>query len=463
MTPSTIISSTRRRPLDRVYDYLATGLDKVQIPGLCVFAAGTAFSISFTNWAVFPFVLLPLFLWADLTRRNPAYRTSLDFPFLALYASAVASSFAAYYVGGTEFMNRSFSWAYQYTAPLAFYAVAFSLYRRDKRIAAVMFIMLVAAATANSGYAIYQFCDRVFHGVHVLTNRPGGRMFYMTYGGVMTAVCSLTLVALVKAKMRLWARIVLGFALAIMLGGLAVSLVRSAWLGFGVSFVVIAVIAERRLLWAIPVVLVVAFLIAPREIIDRAASLVRVGTAFENVEPAKPDVEPAKPDVEPAKPDVEPAAPDGESRLGIWKTYVRIAGDYPALGIGLHNARYTYDRYKDPGSIESEIPHAHNNYLQAVVERGIIGLVAFLALVGGLFVIFARAYRRGPPGSKTYVIGLAGVGIMSGFLVEGLFEYTFGDFEIMILIYGLAAVAVALTRREASETLGKKETHVTGQ
>jgi O-antigen ligase len=442
LTPPTTISRTWRSPFDRVYDYLATGLDKIQIPGLCVFAAGTAFSISFTNWAVFPFVLLPLLLWADLTRRNPAYRTTLDFPFLALYASAVASSFAAYYVGGTEFMNRSFSWVYQYTAPLAFYAVAFSLYRRDKRIAAVMFIMLVVAATVNSGYAIYQFCERLSHGVHVLTNRPGGRMFYMTYGGVMTAVCSLTLVALVKAKMRPWARIVLGFALAIMLGGLAVSLVRSAWLGFGVSFVVIAVIAERRLLWAIPVVLVVAFLIAPREIIDRAASLIRVGAAFENVEPADPE---------------------GESRLGIWKTYVRIAGDYPALGIGLHNARYTYDRYKDPDSIESEIPHAHNNYLQAVVERGIIGLAAFLALVGGLFVIFARAYRRGPPGGKTYVIGLAGVGIMSGFLVEGLFEYTFGDFEIMILIYGLAAVAVALTRRESDETLGKKEMHVTGQ
>jgi O-antigen ligase len=417
-----------------------TGLDKVQVAGLCVFAAGAAFSISFTNWSVFPFVLIPLVLWADLTRRNPAYRTTLDIPFLALYASAVASSFAAYYVGGTEFMNRSFSWVYRYTAPLAFYAVAFSLYTRDKRIVAVMFIMLAAAATVNSGYAIYQFCDRLFHGIHVLTNRPGGRMFYMTYGGVMTAVCSLTLVALVKAKMRIWARIVLVSALAVMLGGLAVSLVRSAWLGFGVSFVVIAVIAERRLLWAVPAVLVVAMLIAPREIIDRAASLVRVGTAFENAEPADPDV--------------EPADPDGESRLGIWKTYVRIAGDYPAFGIGLHNARYTYDRYKDPGSIESEIPHAHNNYLQAVVERGIIGLVAFLALVGGLFVIFARAYRRGPPGSKTYVVGLAGVGIMSGFLVEGLFEYTFGDFEIMILIYGLAAVAVALTRREPGETPG---------
>ncbi|UCE27920.1 MAG: O-antigen ligase family protein [Candidatus Coatesbacteria bacterium] len=439
ISPATI-NGTRRRTVDRVYDYLATGLDKVQVAGLCVFAAGTAFSISFTNWSVFPFVLLPLVLWADLTRRNPAYRTALDIPLLAVYASAVASSFASYYAGGAEFMSRSFSWVYRYTAPLAFYAVAFSLYRRDKRVVAAMFIMLVAAATANSGYAIYQFCDRVLHGVHVLTNRPGGRMFYMTYGGVMAAVCSLTLVALVKAKIRLWARIASASAFAIMLGGLAVSLVRSAWLGFGVAFVVIAVIAERRLLWAIPAVIVVALLIAPREITDRAASLVRVGAAFEHAEPTDPD---------------------GESRLGIWKTYVRIAGDYPVFGIGLHNARYTYDRYKDPGSIESEIPHAHNNYLQAVVERGIVGLAAFLALVGALFVIFVRAYRRGPPGSKTYVIGLAGVGIMSGFLVEGLFEYTFGDFEIMILIYGLAAIAVALTRREADETADRADTRVT--
>jgi O-antigen ligase len=430
MGPLKIISDTRHRFFDRVYNYLVTGFDKVQIAGLCVFAAGAAFSISFTNWSVFPFVLLPLVLWADLTRKNPAYRSTLDIPFLVVYASAVASSFAAYFVGGAEFMDRSFSWFYRYTAPLAFYAVAFSLYKRDKRVFFVMFAMLVAAATINSGYAIYQFWDRVSHGVHVLTHRPGGRMFYMTYGGVMMAVCSLTVVVALKAKLRTLLRIVLGIALLIMLGGLAVSLVRSAWLGLGVSFVVIAIIAERRLLWAVPVVLVLAFLIAPREIIDRATSLVRIGSAFENAEPINPE---------------------SESRLEIWKTYVRIAGDYPVFGIGLHNARYVYDRYKDPDSIESEIPHAHNNYLQAIVERGVVGLIAFLALISALFAVFINAYRRGPPGGKTYIVGLAGIGIMSGFLIEGLFEYTFGDFEIMILIYGLAAVAVALTKRKAKE------------
>ena len=50
MTSSTTISGTRRRPLDWVYDYLATGLDKVQVPGLCVFAAGTAFSITHEHY-----------------------------------------------------------------------------------------------------------------------------------------------------------------------------------------------------------------------------------------------------------------------------------------------------------------------------------------------------------------------------------------------------------------------------
>lgn len=427
MGPLKSISDTRHRFPDRVYDYLATGLDKIQIAGLCVFAAGTAFSISFTNWSVFPFVLLPLVLWADLTRKNPAYRTKLDIPFLVVYASAVASSFAAYYAGETEFMYRSFSWFYRYTAPLAFYAVAFSLYKRDKRVFIAMFAMLVAAATVNSGYAIYQFWDRVSHGVHVLTHRPGGRMFYMTYGGVMMAVCSLTIVVALKAKLRTSLRIILGVVLLIMLGGLAVSLVRSAWLGLGVSLIVIAIIAERRLLWAVPVVLVLAFLVAPREIIDRAASLVRIGSTLEKAEPI----------------DTE-----DESRLEIWKTYVRIASDYPVFGIGLHNARYIYDRYKDVDSVESEIPHAHNNYLQAVVERGVVGLIAFLTLIGALFAVFINAYRRGPPGGKVYVLGLAGIGIMSGFLVEGLFEYTFGDFEIMILIYGLAAVAVALTKQK---------------
>jgi len=31
---------------------------------------------------------------------------------------------------------------------------------------------------------------------------------------------------------------------------------------------------------------------------------------------------------------------------------------------------------------------------------------------------------------------------MSGFLIEGIFEYTFGDYEIMATIYALAGIAI---------------------
>ena len=401
-------------------------LELWQVPGFILFAAGLAFSISFTNYALFAFVLLPFLIQVDLRRRAPVYRTPLDLSFAALYGSMVLSSATAYLVGGADFGNRSFQWTFTYTAPVIYYTICFTLPGKPWRLWVAMAAALFVAAAAHGGVAVWQCLRAVADHRDLYTVRPSGRMFYMTYGGVMMLLITFALAVLIKAPLRLKWRLALGALTVVMTAGLAASLVRSAWVGLAVAIFVIAVVADRRLLWAFPAVVAVAVLIAPRPILHRAESILHAATG-----------------------QTEGEGPP-EFRVDIWRTTLRIARDYPLTGVGLHNTIELYDHYKDADAIESRVPHAHNNYIQLIVERGVVGFAAFAYFIYVLCALFLRTYRRARA-PATRVLALAGIGAMAGFLVAGFFEYTFGDYEIMAVIYALAAVVTVAARAEAGE------------
>ncbi len=80
-----------------------------------------------------------------------------------------------------------------------------------------------------------------------------------------------------------------------------------------------------------------------------------------------------------------------------------IAGDAIARGL---EARGSPDRFR----------HAHNVFLDIVLQLGLLGLAVFAALAGALALAFARAVRT--PGSEP--IGIAGIALLAGFLTKNL-------------------------------------------
>lgn len=70
----------------------------------------------------------------------------------------------------------------------------------------------------------------------------------------------------------------------------------------------------------------------------------------------------------------------------------QIFADHPILGVGLNNYKYYYQQYAKPLGWDNrrEERSAHNLYLETAAETGLIGLAAFLAVVG---VAFWRAYQ----------------------------------------------------------------------
>jgi putative inorganic carbon (HCO3(-)) transporter len=101
-----------------------------------------------------------------------------------------------------------------------------------------------------------------------------------------------------------------------------------------------------------------------------------------------------------------------ESRLEIWSRAIYGIQDFPFTGMGMNTFRKVapvlYPLFKIPP--EFDIAHSHNEFLQAALDLGIPGLVAFLALYIGAFWMLANIWRNMPTFDlqRATVLGLGG-------------------------------------------------------
>ena len=83
----------------------------------------------------------------------------------------------------------------------------------------------------------------------------------------------------------------------------------------------------------------------------------------------------------------------------------------------------------------------HNTPLQILVERGVIGLAAWLWIWVAFYAYAIGVLRRLAPdavAARTVVIG--SLAAITGFLVGGLSEYNFGDSEVVMVAWAIAAL-----------------------
>ncbi len=97
-------------------------------------------------------------------------------------------------------------------------------------------------------------------------------------------------------------------------------------------------------------------------------------------------------------------------RLHVWRQLAPLLSEAPAFGIGYGN-----DAFRDAWVVKAdaraarlpdgvrptafeEVHHAHNLWMQILIERGVVGLIAFHLLWGALAWTLLRELRRAPPG-----------------------------------------------------------------
>jgi O-antigen ligase len=240
---------------------------------------------------------------------------------------------------------------------------------------------------------------------------------YMTLGGILAMLLLAGLPPLLTAR-RTSGRWVMWL---VTLGGLGATYVRGAWVGFTAGLGVMLLTLRRgRAVMMIGLALVVAIaLLGPERLSARIRSL------------------------------ADPHDVTARERLYMWKSGLTMWQEHPWLGVGPGGVARLYRQYALPEAVKKSTSHVHSSPLQVLVERGVVGLAAWLAMWVAFFVLVGRLLRSLAERERTIVVG--SVAAIAGFLVTGLTEWSFGDAEVVLIAWTLAALpfGVALGLRES--------------
>jgi O-antigen ligase len=225
-----------------------------------------------------------------------------------------------------------------------------------------------------------------------------------------------------------------GGAAAAALAGIGLSLSRGAWLGISAAIVAMIMVTGKRgfLASLLGAVVIGLFLAAgginytPPAIHERYDQLVNQLHFFDSR-----DV---------------PVTPDNFAaveRMAHWQTGIAMFESDPVLGIGVGNFN---DRYRDfyvHPRFSASRGHAHNYYIHAAAETGLVGLAAYLMLILTAAFTCIRA-ARSAPSSLGRALGIGAVGVTAAVMVHNVVE----DLHVLNLgiqlsaIWALAVVAL---------------------
>jgi O-antigen ligase len=331
------------------------------------------------------------------TPRNQALHLPLLLPIAAFYlASALASVTAADPWLSFKDLRNVFE--------PAFFFLLVNHINGEERATTFSSILIVATTLT----AVYGLTQSVAEGPAFRVH--GTMSIYMTFAGILMLSALVVLAQLLFLPRRWWSW-GLACSLVLLTAALVMTQTRGAWIGLAAGGGLILGFRQKRLLLALPVVAVMIFLASPGAVRARIRSI------------------------------IDPQDITARERLFMWGSGIQIVRDHPWTGVGINGVKGVYPAYKHPNAVRDQRPHLHSNLFQIAAERGLIGVACWLwiwvAFYHQAWTIF-RGLGPGPPQASALVVGsLAGI---TGFHVAGLFEFTFGDSEVITLVYFLMAL-----------------------
>jgi O-antigen ligase len=264
------------------------------------------------------------------------------------------------------------------------------------------------AADYGSPAWLYHRCNRA----------RGFFSIYMTLAGVLSLVLLASLPRLLPgARFPRWPTL----PWLVSLVGLLATYTRGAWMGFvvGVLALVPATRKGRWLLLGGLIVLGVTTLAGPQHLRQRFLTM------------------------------GDPDDPTVKERVYMWRSGLTMWRQHPVLGVGPGGVKREYEGYALPEAVKKRTGHVHNTPLQVLVERGMLGLAAWVWIWAEFYARGIRLLRRLPSEARQERALVAGsLAAITGFLIAGLSEYNFGDSEVLMVAWALVALPWAVEKRE---------------
>jgi O-antigen ligase len=391
------VSLMRRVQLETVTRYVsAQVLDRIIDVAIVVFLICSVVSITGAQAAI----LVAQAAWLVKLVRAPNKR-ALHFPLLLPMATFYLASVLASATAADPWL--SFKDLRNIFEP-AFFFLLVNHVSGDERAATFSYI-LIAAATLMAVYGLMQsMAEGAAFRVH------GTMSIYMTFAGILMLSALVVMAQLLFFPRGRWFWGLVG-SLALLIAALVMTHTRGAWIGFAAGAALILGCRQKRLLLALPVVAVAVFLAAPEAVRVRIRSI------------------------------IDPQDVTARERLYMWGSGVQIVRDHPWTGVGINGVKSVYQAYKHPNAVRDQRAHLHSNLFQIAAERGLIGVACWLwiwvAFYGQAWTIFLV---RGPDTPRASALVVGSLASITGFHVAGLFEFTFGDSEVIMLVYFLMAL-----------------------
>jgi len=137
-------------------------------------------------------------------------------------------------------------------------------------------------------------------------------------------------------------------------------------------------------------------------------------------------------------------------------TMMRIGGRmvqaHPLTGVGPNMVQRSYVGYRGPDSLVGPDgvvhinPHLHNNPLQIAAERGLPALAIWLWFIVAVCRDLQTRFRS----NSQRFLSAAGLAVTAALVTAGLFEYNFGDSEVLMLYLIIATLPAAADRSDRS-------------
>ena len=381
---------------------------------LLAFAVWTLLSASFSpnpvasHEAAKKLVLFALlYLAVDVLTQEEGRERVLDAAFLGGIALAGGAILQYYCLGFDTLNNRPHSF-------LGHYMTASGLSMGILVLAAARIAFGPLSFAAPSRRALLALLG-VSVGLALLALLQAGDLFAVEAERVFVA--GLAAVAAAAAVSRTaWAGPQIGTTLALLAASLSgwsliVSRTRNAWFGALVGLAVVAILRAPRLLWLLAAGVAAILILRPTPVIDRLT--------FSDA--------------------------SSVDRYYMWQAGIDMIIDRPVFGQGPGMILERYPLYRWPEAPNALTPHLHDNALQIAAERGLPCLAWWLWLVAAAMADAYREWRRGARGSGWGAP--ASFAILTAFMMAGLFEYNFGDSEVLMFLLLVAALPYALRRQ----------------
>ncbi len=302
------------------------------------------------------------------------------------------------------------------------YFVIINTVETKKQLKFLLYLFVIAAAL-SAVYGIYQY---IFGDVYSQAWLDS-EMFedikmrvYSTfenpnvYGEYLILVIPIA-VGLMWTEKGFWKKLFLLGVVGITTLAMVLTFSRGCWLGILFALALLAIIIDRRFILLGVVALLAMPFVLPETIINRFMSIGDMSDSSTSY------------------------------RVYIWMGTLAMLKDYWFCGVGLGETSYNtiYPLYSY-NNIEA--PHSHNLYLQFVSQFGIIGLITFLGMVYNFYKDTTIKML------KKKDILLAGiVAGMTGFFLEGMFDYTWYNYRVILIFWMVIAFGIVATKLEEKE------------